>query len=288
MITRIKNIVKLTLLLFIAVSVHAQTNNNVDGVSIDPNNSPPHPASILDVQGTDKGVLIPRMSQTQMNLVAPLAGADGLEVFVNDNKRGLWYYDESENKWVRYGIDIDILIPPTMVVPFNLADGCPTGWKELNIMKGKFIVGAGTLDGNSYSLGSSGGQSKVSLQKEEIPKHIHNYDVPVQGLSTKQVNHKHDVEARSKGTKVGKHRNTGYKRGNNDSEAHTQEGRGYDDHPHNMSDPFSNGSPVVNSNHSHSLTGNADVVDAGGVGLSGSGHENRPPYISFIYCTRDF
>lgn len=63
-------------------------------VSISADNSDPDPSAMLDVQSTDKGVLIPRMdSAARLTIAAP---ADGLMVY-DTTSESFWYYDE---EWV--------------------------------------------------------------------------------------------------------------------------------------------------------------------------------------------
>lgn len=70
-----KNIKFYTLLmaLFVALGLSAQVSINTDGT--DPDNS-----AMLDVQSTDKGMLIPRMTTAQRTAIATAAG---LMVFDN-------------------------------------------------------------------------------------------------------------------------------------------------------------------------------------------------------------
>ncbi len=77
-----------TLVFVIAVLqfVNAQT-----GVSISNNNADPHSSSILDVQSTEKGILIPRMLQTERDAI--ITPATGLMIFQTDATAGFYYYN---------------------------------------------------------------------------------------------------------------------------------------------------------------------------------------------------
>lgn len=68
-----------------------QTNN----VAINRDGAAPHPHGILDVQGTTKGVLIPRMIDTERDAIA--APAQGLTVYVTapTAEEGFWFYDNA-------------------------------------------------------------------------------------------------------------------------------------------------------------------------------------------------
>ena len=61
------------------------------------NNSSPDASSILDVTSTNKGMLVPRLTETQMNAVA--SPANGLLVY-NTTKNKFYYYDSNKSKWV--------------------------------------------------------------------------------------------------------------------------------------------------------------------------------------------
>ena len=91
---------KLILILFLPIQVMAQ-----QGIAINSNGTLPSPAAILDVNSTTKGLLIPRMSQSQrMGISTP---ENGLLVFENDNQRlfqyrdGTWRFLLNDNYWIK-------------------------------------------------------------------------------------------------------------------------------------------------------------------------------------------
>ena len=53
----------------------------------------PNPSAILDIDSNEKGVLIPRMTESERNLVTTTAGSEGLLVYQTDGDEGMWYYD---------------------------------------------------------------------------------------------------------------------------------------------------------------------------------------------------
>lgn len=59
------------------------------GVSINETNTPPDPSAMLDVQSTEKGMLIPRMTQAQRNSIA--SPATGLLVYQTDSDPGFYF-----------------------------------------------------------------------------------------------------------------------------------------------------------------------------------------------------
>jgi len=72
-------------------------------------------------------------------------------------------------------------IPSGTVVAFDLADGCPSGWKNFEVAAGRFIIG---VDGNKYKLPYvagepeyvRGGEDVVTLSPNEMPSHNHTLD----------------------------------------------------------------------------------------------------------------
>ena len=71
--------------------LQAQVGINTDG-------SAPDNSAMLDVKSTDKGMLIPRMTQTQRDAIATPV-ATGLIIYQTDNTPGFYFYDGSS--WVR-------------------------------------------------------------------------------------------------------------------------------------------------------------------------------------------
>jgi hypothetical protein len=65
-----------------------QAQNNV-GI----NTTTPHSSAALDIAGTDKGLLIPRMTLAQRNVIA--SPANGLMVYQTDNTPGFYYFTGS-------------------------------------------------------------------------------------------------------------------------------------------------------------------------------------------------
>jgi microcystin-dependent protein len=84
--------------LFLSTSTWAQVGFN---------NPNPHPKSILDLTATDKGLLIPRMSQSLREALFPASDptGEGMMVYQTDNVRGLYYYNGNSwfllNEWVK-------------------------------------------------------------------------------------------------------------------------------------------------------------------------------------------
>ncbi len=89
---KIKNYLKILLTAFIILP----TIILAQGVAINDDDSEADPSAMLDVKSTDKGVLFPRLTKTQiLSINSP---ANGLVVFnLNDNR--LYFFDGSDQTW---------------------------------------------------------------------------------------------------------------------------------------------------------------------------------------------
>jgi len=68
-------------------------------VAINASGNPPDGSAMLDITSTDRGILIPRMTEAQRNAIS--SPATGLLIFQTDNTPGHYYYDGSG--WVGIG-----------------------------------------------------------------------------------------------------------------------------------------------------------------------------------------
>jgi hypothetical protein len=66
----------------------AQAPALAQNVGLNNDGTTAHPSAILDMKATDKGVLVPRLTQAQRNAVA--APAPGLLIFQTDNTPGFY------------------------------------------------------------------------------------------------------------------------------------------------------------------------------------------------------
>ncbi len=97
----------LAVVLFAVTCLPAQVSINTDG-------APPDASSMLDVKSNSKGVLIPRLTRSQIESISN--PANGLIVFNTDNGK-LYVYLASDYIWkeVQYGPD-EILYPASIVI----------------------------------------------------------------------------------------------------------------------------------------------------------------------------
>ena len=103
----------------------------------------PNPKAALDISATDKGLLIPRLTQAQR--VAIVAPPDGLMVFQTDGTAGFWYW--FGGAWVN--------IPTTATAADNL--GNHTATQALNL-QGNALTGTGaSISGIGLGVRADGG-----------------------------------------------------------------------------------------------------------------------------------
>ncbi|HRI22617.1 MAG TPA: hypothetical protein PLA68_16770, partial [Panacibacter sp.] len=128
---------KLTLLLcaFIIGNalVHAQTNTFPTTGAAGIGTLSPNTSSLLDIVSTSKGILIPRMTQTQRNTI--LSPVTGLLIYQTTNTPGFYYYDGSAWKPVS-------------------ATGANTSLSNLSGTAANTNINPGT--NNAFNLGASG------------------------------------------------------------------------------------------------------------------------------------
>jgi hypothetical protein len=74
----------------------ADTNTATASTRVGIGTTSPAASAALEVKSTTKGLLIPRMTQTQREAIA--SPAQGLLVYETDNNKGIWHYDGSS--WV--------------------------------------------------------------------------------------------------------------------------------------------------------------------------------------------
>jgi uncharacterized protein (TIGR02145 family) len=77
-----------TIVMVVMLSLATRVSSQGVAISSDPN-ATPDPSALLDVQSTDKGVLVPRMTQAQRNMISN--PATGLLIFQTDNEPGFYF-----------------------------------------------------------------------------------------------------------------------------------------------------------------------------------------------------
>lgn len=155
----IKKIITVIALACITQLLSAQSNT--EGVSIAPNVTPPHSSAMLDVKSTNKGILIPRVTLTDVTISAPVQAPIEISLMVyNDGANsgvsaGYYYWDGV--KWVPLGNNENITIkhkivdmgPFDLTTPgsFGVSHGLPDHTKILDY---KILINDD--NGNIYSI----------------------------------------------------------------------------------------------------------------------------------------
>ncbi len=173
----------------------------------------PDPSSQLDIQATDKGLLSPRMTESQRTAI--LTPATGLLVFQTDNAAGFYYYTGSA--WVAIATT-GVAVPAGTIAPFA-GTVAPAGWAFCNgqelsrssypqlfstlstvygsgngsstfnlpDLRGRAAFGKDDMGGtaanrlttaggiNGTTLGAAGGAQAKTLAVAELPTHSHTY-----------------------------------------------------------------------------------------------------------------
>jgi len=78
-------------------------------VSISSGTSTPHPSAMIDVQSTEKGALIPRMSTAQLEAI--VSPANGLQVYCTSDDK-LYIYVASSGLWREVAYGPGVIVPP--------------------------------------------------------------------------------------------------------------------------------------------------------------------------------
>lgn len=71
------------------------------------------------------------------------------------------------------GATLAMAVPSQAVVAFDQSE-CPAGWERVQATEGRFLIGAGTRQGEEFNVGETGGKEAVSLSVANLPPHSHN------------------------------------------------------------------------------------------------------------------
>ncbi len=182
-----KTILMWLALLFIELS-KAQIAVNTTG-------NPADASAMLDVQSTDKGILIPRMTQNERDDIS--SPATGLTVFQTDGKAGYYYYDGSswvpvnqdddwtidsdttmhatDNRMVGIGIDQPTAVlhlyqaPPTPIFSDGFEDNTLDPFTSNDWTVEDSTVNSGSYAAQSGNQGQNDSESTITLSDIDIP-----------------------------------------------------------------------------------------------------------------------
>ena len=101
---------KIALLTFVLFGLLISNKSYAQGVKISPIPGAPQSSAMLEVESTNKGILIPRLSLTARNLAAPVTTPDNSLLVFNTNtagaipfdvRPGFYYWDATLSEWIR-------------------------------------------------------------------------------------------------------------------------------------------------------------------------------------------
>ncbi|NEV93047.1 hypothetical protein G3567_02655 [Psychroflexus sp. YR1-1] len=122
----------------------------------------PNPTSILDIESTNQGLLIPRMTLAQRDAIADPAPADGLQIY-NTTNNTLDIYSNSSWKSFAYSPDSNL------VYVYSLADLPTPNGSEISLDGSKMYVFSGAVDiGTNYILMNGAGLRGTDPQKDMV------------------------------------------------------------------------------------------------------------------------
>jgi hypothetical protein len=129
------------------------------GIAINTTGASADNSAMLDVQSTDKGVLVPRMTQAQRTAIA--TPANGLLVYQTDGSSddiGFWYYDASIPAWVKLGLGWKLTGNAGTVDGTNFlgtTDNVPMNFRANNQKSGRIGLAGDASTFFGYQAGNS-------------------------------------------------------------------------------------------------------------------------------------
>jgi len=207
------NTLKMKILLMILFCIVWYQSNSQ--VAINEDNSNPDASAMLDVKSTDKGVLLPRMTQAQRLAISN--PANGLMVYQTDDNTGYYYF--TSLSWVKIKTDEDpvgtiksfagsiapygyLLCDGTvydkstyielydLVCPTTSTFGCTSTTFSIDLRE-KVIVGYTTSDYFFNKIGCDNTYGKMSYSNF-LPSHYHTIS-PMTITSSSSGAHNHTV-----------------------------------------------------------------------------------------------
>jgi len=153
-------IILLVIMLNFEINLTAQIAINNDG-------SNPNSSAVLDLKSTNKGFLIPRMSQTQIAAISN--PANGLQVFNTDDSK-LYIYVLANNQWkeVQYGSG---LITPVFTCGNSLID--TRNGQSYNTVQ----IGTQCWMGENLNIGILIPSANIQTNNDTIEKYCYNDNI---------------------------------------------------------------------------------------------------------------
>ncbi|MEZ5083995.1 MAG: hypothetical protein R2750_11185 [Bacteroidales bacterium] len=128
-----KQVFTILIITVLSLGTFAQVSINTDGTD-------PDESAMLDIKSTDKGMLIPRMNETQRNTIS--TPATGLLVYQTDGSDGFYFYNGMAWVSLNSGVEMDPKVG-------NLTDNKVPNWNGTSLEDG--LIGD---DGTSVTISS--------------------------------------------------------------------------------------------------------------------------------------
>jgi len=171
----LKKVLFFALISVIPALAHAQGDNVGVGTTT------PDPSAILDISSTDKGLLIPRMTILQRDLIVPTNPAsESLLIYQTDGTigepKGFYYWSVSALDWLPLNSNTSNTPPGIIVMWSGPSNTIPAGWTLCDGSNGspdlrnRFIL---SVQSSAENPGATGGTHDQTLSVANLPLHDH-------------------------------------------------------------------------------------------------------------------
>lgn len=178
---------KILFIAVIAVTIPALVNAQSNNVGI--GTTTPEPSAMLDISSTSKGLLVPRMTILQRDLIIPTTpSSEGLLIYqtdgTNSEPKGFYYWSASLNDWLPLNQNTGNTPPGLISMWSGPINTIPGGWALCDGANGtpdlrnRFIL---SVQSSVENPGATGGTHDQSLTIANLPPHDHS------------INHTHTI-----------------------------------------------------------------------------------------------
>lgn len=190
------------------------------GVSIADDTLPPNPYAIMDIRAVSRGVLIPRMTYTEMTQITNKSGATMVYVIDENDNQGFWFYNSRYSEWQQLKFKKSYYPMGSIIMYTGDASNFGSygigktgteleGWALCNGYNGtpdlsdRFIVTASdqaeykNMGPSTYTNPTTGGDPTKPENQHMLNANVfcsHTHKLPQKDLQFTSPDHGHDVE----------------------------------------------------------------------------------------------